>query len=70
MTSDNGKPPDAMVCLLATQCINTYTLIKAGGYTGTFWSALFDPRVVGLFTGAVVLASVQPTRNPRRPTSR
>src|SRR5262249_7823734 len=28
MTADNGKPPDAMVCLLATQCINTYSLIK------------------------------------------
>jgi ABC-type branched-subunit amino acid transport system substrate-binding protein len=60
MTSDNGKPPDAMVCLLATQCINTYSLISAGGYTGTFWSALFDPRLVSLFKGAVSLASFQP----------
>ena len=64
MTSDNGKPPDAMVCLLATQCINTYTLIKAGNYQGTFWSALFDPRLVGTFSGAVSLASFQPTQEP------
>ena len=51
MTSDGGKPPDAMVCLLATQCIDMYSLIKAGGYTGTFCSALYDPRLVGALQG-------------------
>jgi ABC-type branched-subunit amino acid transport system substrate-binding protein len=64
MTSDSGKPPDAMVCLLATQCVNTYSLIKADNYQGTFWSALFDPRLVSLFGGATSLASFQPTQQP------
>ena len=52
MTSDGGKPPDTLVCLLATQCINMYSLISAGGYSGTYFSALYDPRLVGLFSGA------------------
>jgi Periplasmic binding protein len=64
MTSDNGKPPDALICLLATQCINMYSLISAGGYTGTYWSALYDPRLVSLFKGALSLASFQPTEAP------
>jgi ABC-type branched-subunit amino acid transport system substrate-binding protein len=64
MTADSGKPPDAMVCLLATQCINTYSLIKAGGYSGVFWSALYDPRLVTLFNGAVSLASFNPPEAP------
>jgi ABC-type branched-subunit amino acid transport system substrate-binding protein len=64
MTADNGKPPDAMVCLLATQCINTYSLIHAGGYGGVFWSALYDPRVAPLFQGAITLASFQPPEDP------
>jgi hypothetical protein len=64
MTADSGNPPDAMVCLLATQCINTYSLIKAGGYKGVFWSALYDPRLTALFGGAVLLSSAQPVVDP------
>jgi hypothetical protein len=64
MTSDGGKPPDALVCLLATQCINMYSLISAGGYTGTYYSALYDPRLVSLFKGATSLVSFQPPEDP------
>jgi hypothetical protein len=64
MTSDGGKPPDTLVCLLATQCINMYSLISAGGYTGTYYSALYDPRLVGLFKGATSLVSFQPPEDP------
>ena len=64
MTSDGGKPPDALVCLLATQCINMYSLISAGGYTGTYYSALYDPRLVSIFKGATSLVSFQPPEDP------
>jgi len=64
MTSDHGHAPDAMVCLLATQCINMYSLIHASGYTGEFWSALYDPRIAPLFNGAIALASFQPPEDP------
>ncbi|HXY94085.1 MAG TPA: ABC transporter substrate-binding protein [Acidimicrobiia bacterium] len=64
MTADNGKPPDMMVCLLATQCINMYTPIHTGGYNGTFFSALYDPRLASVFDGALLLSSAQPTQDP------
>ena len=71
MTSDGGKPPDTLVCLLATQCINMYSLISAGGYTGTYYSALYDPRLVGLFKGATSLGELPAARKtPRRRSSR
>ena len=55
-TSDGGKAPDAMVCLAAIQCIDMWTKIKAGGYTGTFMSALYDPRLgEGVFEGVTLL---------------
>jgi branched-chain amino acid transport system substrate-binding protein len=63
-TSDGGKPPDAMVCLAAIQCIDMWTKIKAGGYAGTFMSALFDPALVGAFGGALMLESGQPPETP------
>ena len=63
-TSDGGKAPDAMVCLAAIQCIDMWTKIKAGGYTGTFMSALFDPALVGAFGGALMLESGQPPETP------
>jgi ABC-type branched-subunit amino acid transport system substrate-binding protein len=64
MTADNGNPPDLMVCLLATQCINMYTPIHTGGYNGTFFSALYDPRLASVFDGALLLASFQPPQDP------
>ena len=63
-TSDGGKAPDAMVCLAAIQCIDMWTKIKAGGYTGTFMSALYDPALVGAFGGSLALTSGQPTEDP------
>ena len=62
-TSDGGKAPDAMVCLAAIQCIDMWTKIKAGGYSGTFMSALYDPALVGAFGGALMLESGQPHRD-------
>ncbi len=64
MTADNGNPPDLMVCLLATQCINMYTPIHTGGYNGSFFSAFYDPRVASSLEGALLLSSSQPPQDP------
>lgn len=67
-TSAGGKAPDAMVCLAAIQCIDMWTKVKAGGYTGTFMSALYDPALVKAFEGALSLTSGQPTEVPTAAT--
>ena len=41
-----------------------YSLISAGGYTGTYYSALYDPRLVSIFKGATSLVSFQPPEEP------
>lgn len=57
MTSDKGKAPDAMVCLLAVDCIAMYTGLKANGYEGVFQSPLYSDLLTRAMEGSV--ASVQ-----------
>ena len=38
LTADGGKAPDVIVCLLATDCIPMWNLIKAQGFQGTYIS--------------------------------
>ena len=53
MTSDGGKPPDVTGLSALDRSASTCTsLISAGGYTGTYYSALYDPRLVSCFKGA------------------
>jgi ABC-type branched-subunit amino acid transport system substrate-binding protein len=52
MTSDNGKAPDAILCLLATQCINVYTGLQAAGYQGTFISSLYSDFLTKTMNGS------------------
>jgi hypothetical protein len=52
MTSDNGNPPDAMECLLATDCINMYNLVKAQGYKGYFISSLYAGALTKLLANS------------------
>ena len=40
MTSNNGKPPQAIGCQLTAQCIPMWTALKNAGYTGTYWTPL------------------------------
>jgi hypothetical protein len=42
LTSDNGNPPDAMLCLLSTDCIQLDSLVNASGYKGYFISSLYS----------------------------
>ena len=52
MTSDNGNPPDAMQCLLSTDCINMYNLIKAQNYKGYFISSLYSGLLTKLMANS------------------
>jgi ABC-type branched-subunit amino acid transport system substrate-binding protein len=42
LTADNGKAPDSILCLLATDCIQMWSLIQAQGYKGYFISSLYS----------------------------
>jgi len=60
LTADNGKAPDAILCLLATDCIQMYNLIKANGYTGTFVSSLYSNILVKAMDGSAANVPVVP----------
>jgi len=53
MTSANGSQPDAIQCLLATDCIPIWTQLKAQGYSGTYVSSLYSDAIVGPMDGSV-----------------
>jgi ABC-type branched-subunit amino acid transport system substrate-binding protein len=52
MTADNGKPTDAILCLLSVQCINVYTGLQAAGYKGTYISSLYSDILVKAMNGS------------------
>ena len=60
LTADNGKQPDAVACLLATDCIQMYSLMKASGYTGTFLSSLYSNILVKAMDGSGANVPVVP----------
>ena len=57
MTADSGKAPDAVVCLLSTDCISMWSLMKAQGYKGTYQSPLYSDLLLKPMQGSV--ASIQ-----------
>jgi ABC-type branched-subunit amino acid transport system substrate-binding protein len=56
LVADHGKAPDLVMCLLAVECIDIYTQLKANGYTGTYLTALYVDVLVKPLAGS--LASV------------
>jgi ABC-type branched-subunit amino acid transport system substrate-binding protein len=60
LTADNGKAPDAILCLLATDCIAMYNLIHANGYTGTYISSLYSNILVKALSGSAANVPVVP----------
>ena len=57
LAGDNGKAPDAVVCALAVDCIPTWGLLKANGYTGTFISGLYSDLIVKQMDGSTATGS-------------
>jgi ABC-type branched-subunit amino acid transport system substrate-binding protein len=66
LKGDNGKPPDAMFCSAAVQCLNLWELLKANGYEGVFTHGLFTDILVKPFEGSYVN---NPVVNPAEPTA-
>ncbi|MFN8027780.1 MAG: ABC transporter substrate-binding protein [Acidimicrobiia bacterium] len=52
LTSDNGNPPDEINCLLSTDCINMWNLLKAQGYKGYFISNVFSNAITKIMAGS------------------
>jgi ABC-type branched-subunit amino acid transport system substrate-binding protein len=42
LTSDDGGAPDVVLCLLSTECLSIWDLVKANGYNGIFISSLYS----------------------------
>jgi len=64
MTADNGNPPDVISCLLSTDCINLWGLIKAQGYKGTFISNVYSGAITKIMAGSYAnIFFVSPDQN-------
>ena len=42
LTSNDGAAPDVVLCLLSTECLSIWDLVKANGYDGIFISSLYS----------------------------
>jgi branched-chain amino acid transport system substrate-binding protein len=62
--SNNGGAPDAIVCLLTTDCIPMYGLLQANKYPGLFLSSLYSDQILGSFKGSVVFTVFAPLGDP------
>jgi ABC-type branched-subunit amino acid transport system substrate-binding protein len=64
LTADNGKAPDAAVCLLATDCIQMNVQLQANGYKGILYSSLYSDLITKLMANSVATTLyVPPTEN-------
>jgi len=52
MTADNGNPPDVISCLLSTDCINLWNLVKAQGYKGAYISNVYSGAITKIMAGS------------------
>ena len=52
LTADNGNPPDVISCLLSTDCINLWALIKAQGYKGYYISNIYSGAITKIMAGS------------------
>jgi ABC-type branched-subunit amino acid transport system substrate-binding protein len=54
MTSNHGKPPQAIVCLAVAECIGAWSALKAAGYTGPYLEPFGNiTAIAGLMAGTV-----------------
>jgi branched-chain amino acid transport system substrate-binding protein len=57
LKADGGKQPDAINCLLATQCLPIWSAVKAAGYTGTFITSIYTDVLLKPLAGTVSYVS-------------
>jgi hypothetical protein len=46
ITSDNGEPPDAMICYLSVDCLRVWTALEPTGYEGYYQHFLYTDALV------------------------
>ena len=64
MTADGGKAPDALVCLLAIDCIPIYKGVLAAGYKGAYFSNLYSDQLVPAMKGSYANVTFAPFDTP------
>jgi ABC-type branched-subunit amino acid transport system substrate-binding protein len=64
LTSDGGKQPDLIQCLLATQCLPVWDALQAAGYKGTFQSPLGIDIFVKTLSGTISTSFFNIAPNP------
>ena len=60
LSSNDGGPPDAIVCLLSIDCLEIWTQLKANNYAGTFQSTLYSDLFAKALEGSVASVQYQP----------
>ncbi|MDQ1434440.1 MAG: branched-chain amino acid transport system substrate-binding protein [Actinomycetota bacterium] len=68
--SNKGGAPDAIVCLLTTDCIPMYGLLQANKYPGLFISALYSDLVLTSMKGSAVFTVFAPLSDPTAANAR
>jgi ABC-type branched-subunit amino acid transport system substrate-binding protein len=61
LQADSGNPPDAILCLLSTDCIQINAQLQANAYKGTFISSLYSDFLTKAMAGTVANALFVPT---------
>jgi len=65
LTANGGKQPDALVCLLAVQCVSVWSAVKAAGFTGTYYGTLGNVAALAKAMAGTVTAAFYNTQpNP------
>jgi branched-chain amino acid transport system substrate-binding protein len=54
LKGSDGNAPDAILCILSTDCLGLYDKISASGYEGTFMSPLYSDLLVRPLEGSAV----------------
>ena len=54
MQGSDGEAPDAILCILSTDCLGLYDKISSSGYGGTFMSPLYSDILVKALEGSAV----------------
>jgi ABC-type branched-subunit amino acid transport system substrate-binding protein len=53
LTSNDGSPPDVVLCLLSTECLSIWDLVKANGFSGIFISSLYSNFLTKALAGSL-----------------
>ena len=61
LTSNDGAAPDVVLCLLSTECLSIWDLVKANGYDGIFISSLYSNFLAKALDGSLANVPIVPS---------